>query len=174
MNILHLIFRPSLTAAQSQNPRRSPATPAVSFNRYSQIWPKSERYFVQLIIASLLNADSGFRHRGAFFDRVGILSHYSRFVSSRLLKIYCGAGLRRCRSLKSGSVPEGTPRFLTRLRLADQPPHDVFQQPVKEASNNNMNILHLIFRPSLTAAQSQNPRRSPATPAVLFNRYSQI
>jgi hypothetical protein len=55
MNILHLIFRPSLTAAQSQNPRRSPATPAVLFNRYSQIRPKSERNFVQLIIASLLS-----------------------------------------------------------------------------------------------------------------------
>jgi hypothetical protein len=54
MNILHLIFRPSLPAAQSQNPRRSPVTPAVLFNRYSQIRPKSERNFVQLIIAGLL------------------------------------------------------------------------------------------------------------------------
>jgi hypothetical protein len=34
--------------------------------------------------------------------------------------------------------------------------------------------LHLIFEPSLAAAQSQNPRRSPATPAVLFNRCIQI
>ena len=31
---------------------------------------------------------------------------------------------------------------------------------------NNLNILHLIFGPSLAAAQSQNPQRSAATPAV--------
>jgi hypothetical protein len=42
----------------------------------------------------------------------------------------------------------------------------------EEASRRH--ILHLIFWPSLTEAQAQNPQRSPATPAVLFNRYSQI
>ena len=76
MNILHLIFRPSLTAAQSQNPRRSPATPAVLFNRYSQILPKSERNFVQLIIASLLIcclpfvAGCGYRFAGTAGNRI--------------------------------------------------------------------------------------------------------
>jgi hypothetical protein len=32
---------------------------------------------------------------------------------------------------------------------------------------NNMATLHLIFGPSLAVAQSQNPQRSAATPAVL-------
>jgi hypothetical protein len=46
-------------------------------------------------------------------------------------------------------------------------------EPIKDLENakglttNNMNILHLIFGPSLAAAQSQNPQRSAATPAVL-------
>jgi len=48
---------------------------------------------------------------------------------SRLLKIYCGANLRRCRSLKT-STYRGTPRLFARLRLASWSPHDVFQQPV--------------------------------------------
>jgi len=30
---LHSLFRPSLADPQSQNPHRSPAAPAVSFNR---------------------------------------------------------------------------------------------------------------------------------------------
>jgi len=37
-----------------------------------------------------------------------------------------------------------------------------------------MNILPLIFGPSLVVTQSQNPRRSAATPAVLLNHRNQI
>jgi hypothetical protein len=37
-----------------------------------------------------------------------------------------------------------------------------------------MNIFHLIFKPSLAAAQLQNPQRSTAMLAVLFNRRNQI
>jgi hypothetical protein len=37
----------------------------------------------------------------------------------------------------------------------------------KDLPTNNLHILHLIFGPSLAAAQAQNPRRSAATPAVL-------
>jgi hypothetical protein len=40
---LHLIFRPPLPPLQSQNPQRSPATPAVLLNQGRQIQPKSER-----------------------------------------------------------------------------------------------------------------------------------
>ncbi len=47
--ILHLIFGPSLNAAQSQNPQRSPATPAVLLNRCIQTWPKSKRNISQVI-----------------------------------------------------------------------------------------------------------------------------
>jgi len=43
MGILHLIFRSSLTEHQSPNPQRSPATSAVWFNQFSQIWTESER-----------------------------------------------------------------------------------------------------------------------------------
>jgi hypothetical protein len=35
-------------------------------------------------------------------------------------------------------------------------------------------VLHLIFQPSLPPPQSQNPQRSPATPAVLLNLVQQI
>ncbi|MBU4264369.1 MAG: SOS response-associated peptidase [Proteobacteria bacterium] len=35
-------------------------------------------------------------------------------------------------------------------------------------------ITHPVFRPSLAVPQSQNPRRSTATPAVLLNRRNQI
>jgi hypothetical protein len=44
----------------------------------------------------------------------------------------------------------------------------------KEAIQNKLNIVHLIFRPSLAEPQSQNPQRSLATPAVLLNRFDQI
>jgi hypothetical protein len=37
----------------------------------------------------------------------------------------------------------------------------------KDLFKNNMATLHLIFGPSLAVAQSQNPQRSAATPAVL-------
>ena len=47
--ILHLIFGPSLNAAQSQNPQRSPATPAVLLNRRIQTWPKSKRNIGRVI-----------------------------------------------------------------------------------------------------------------------------
>jgi len=43
MDILHLIFWSSLTEHQSPNPQRSPATSAVWFNQFSQIWTESER-----------------------------------------------------------------------------------------------------------------------------------
>jgi hypothetical protein len=35
-------------------------------------------------------------------------------------------------------------------------------------------VLHLIFRPSLPPTKTQNPQRSPATPAVLLNLVQQI
>jgi hypothetical protein len=57
LDVLHLIFRPSLTDPQSRNPQRSLATPAVSLNRLNQIWPKSERNSVQLIFARRLRAE---------------------------------------------------------------------------------------------------------------------
>jgi hypothetical protein len=48
------------------------------------------------------------------------------------------------------NVPMGTPRLLARLRLADLPPHDDFQQPVLNHSqryqvlgNNGNNIFNL-------------------------------
>jgi hypothetical protein len=41
--VLHPGFRASLTALQSQNPRRSPATPVVLLNHARQIYPKSKR-----------------------------------------------------------------------------------------------------------------------------------
>jgi hypothetical protein len=44
----------------------------------------------------------------------------------------------------------------------------------KELQTNNMVILHLIFRPSLTKLQSPNPQRRPATSAVWLNQFSQI
>ncbi|MDD2468840.1 MAG: hypothetical protein PHI97_33130, partial [Desulfobulbus sp.] len=37
----------------------------------------------------------------------------------------------------------------------------------KDLLTKNLHILHLIFGPSLATAQTQNPRRSAATPAVL-------
>ena len=39
---------------------------------------------------------------------------------------------------------------------------------------NNFAFWHHIFTPSLAAPQSQNPQRSPATPAVSLNRCGQI
>jgi hypothetical protein len=54
MNFLHLIFGPSLAAAQSQNPRCSVATPAVLLNRRNQIHPKSERNIVHVILEQAL------------------------------------------------------------------------------------------------------------------------
>jgi hypothetical protein len=54
LNILHLIFGPSLAVAQSQNPQRSAATSAVLFTRRNQIQPKSERNFAQVICGQAL------------------------------------------------------------------------------------------------------------------------
>jgi hypothetical protein len=53
---------------------------------------------------------------------------------SRLLKNYCGAGLRCCRSLKMLNVLTSTPRFFARVRRASRP-HDVFQRPVRICSS---------------------------------------
>ncbi|MHB8092670.1 MAG: hypothetical protein ACYDH8_13895, partial [Syntrophales bacterium] len=54
LNILHLIFGPSLAVAQSHNPQRSAATFAVLFNRRNQIQPKSERNLAQVICGQAL------------------------------------------------------------------------------------------------------------------------
>ena len=56
LHILHLIFRSALAKPQSQNPRRSSATPAVLLNRLSQIRPEYGRNFVQLISNRILKA----------------------------------------------------------------------------------------------------------------------
>jgi len=53
-------------------------------------------------------------------------------ATNRLLKNYCGAGLRCCRSLKNSTYLR-TPRVFARLRLASRPPHDVFQLSVRGA-----------------------------------------
>jgi hypothetical protein len=45
---------------------------------------------------------------------------------------------------------------------------------VKGAGKNKYTVLHHVFRPSLPFLQSQNPQRSPATPAVLLNQERQI
>jgi hypothetical protein len=44
----------------------------------------------------------------------------------------------------------------------------------KGAGKNKYTVLHHVFRPSLPFLQSQNPQRSPATPAVLLNQEQQI
>jgi hypothetical protein len=58
------------------------------------------------------------------------------------------------------------------------PPHHGNAQGILENSKglgtNQYTVLHLIFRPSLPPLQSQNPQRSPATPAVLLNQERQI
>jgi hypothetical protein len=63
LNILHLIFGPSLAVAQSQNPQRSAAMSAVLFNRRNQIQPKSERNLAQVICGQALWLAPGNLHR---------------------------------------------------------------------------------------------------------------
>jgi hypothetical protein len=48
------------------------------------------------------------------------------------------------------------------------------RRPYKGLGTYQYTVLHLIFRPSLPPLQSQNPQRSPATPAVLLNQGQQI
>jgi len=51
---MHPGFRVSLSGPQSQNPQNRPAIPAVLSFRIEQIYPKSERLFVQVISATFL------------------------------------------------------------------------------------------------------------------------
>jgi hypothetical protein len=55
----HPIFRSSLAAPQSQNPRNSATIPVVLLNRRNQIQPKSGRQFCESIFARTLRDKNG-------------------------------------------------------------------------------------------------------------------
>jgi len=73
MNFLHLIFGPSLAAAQSQNPRCSAATPAVLLNRRNQIHPKSERNIVHVILEQALILVAGYEQESVAYPVQNLL-----------------------------------------------------------------------------------------------------
>jgi len=67
----HPIFRPSLPAPQSQNPRNSNTVPVVLLNRPNQIWPKFGRQFREVIFTqalSLISSQSFFTYIGRDFS----------------------------------------------------------------------------------------------------------